>query len=182
MHKYFRFDLKLYVKIDSKTLFQTQISLIFDTKPIWTRFDVKQTQMSWAIVMSAPRRPTESYHWNWSNRITNHILYCVLTYLLVLFTAKPKYLNVSLADGRDITTEIIGPFNEGHELRLVCESGGGKPIPRVTWYNGSSVISGMSFHDLFFYTTCIEYSGWLDGGGRLTEYNKATTTVFWKYL
>ena len=68
---------------DSKTLFQTQtqISFIFDSKPIRPRFDVKQTQMSWAIVMSAPRRPTESYHWNWSNRITNHILYCVLTYI-----------------------------------------------------------------------------------------------------
>ena len=62
--------------------------------------------------------------------------------LLILFTAKPKYLNVSLADGRDISSTIIGPFNEGHDLRLVCESGGGKPIPRVTWYNGSSVISG----------------------------------------
>ena len=161
-------------------------SNLFD---IWYENDLNSIQcqanpqMSWAIVMSAPNRgDLQSYHWNWSNRITNHILYCVLTYLLVLFTAKPKYLNVSLADGRDITTEIIGPFNEGHELRLVCESGGGKPIPRVTWYNGSSVISGMSFHDLFFYTTCIEYSGWLDGGGRLTEYNKATTTVFWKYL
>ena len=140
---------RLYFKLKLKSLWYL----------IRNRFNVKQTQMSWAIVMSAPRRPTESYHWNWSNRITNHILYCVLTYLLVLFTAKPKYLNVSLADGRDITTEIIGPFNEGHELRLVCESGGGKPIPRVTWYNGSSVISGMSFHDLFFYTTCIEYSG-----------------------
>ena len=161
---------RLYFKLKLKSLWYL----------IRNRFNVKQTQMSWAIVMSAPRRPTESYHWNWSNRITNHILYCVLTYLLVLFTAKPKYLNVSLADGRDITTEIIGPFNEGHELRLVCESGGGKPIPRVTWYNGSSVISGMSFHDLFFYTTCIEYSGWLVGGGRLTEYTKATTTVFWK--
>ena len=67
---------------DSKTWFQTQtqISFIFDSKPIRPRFDVKQTQMSWAIVMSAPRRPTESYHWNWSNRITNHILYCTYLY------------------------------------------------------------------------------------------------------
>ena len=105
------------------------------------------------------------------DQIASQIIYYIvylLTCLLVLFTAKPKYLNVSLADGRDITTEIIGPFNEGHELRLVCESGGGKPIPRVTWYNGSSVISGMSFHDLFFYTTCIEYI--VKSGRRLTEY------------
>ncbi len=36
----------------------------------------------------------------------------------------------------------VGPFNEGQELRLLCESGGGKPIPRVTWYNGTEIISG----------------------------------------
>ena len=37
----------------------------------------------------------------------------------------------------------IGSYNEGQEMRLVCESGGGKPIPRVTWYNGrGEVIAG----------------------------------------
>ena len=169
---------ELYIKIDSKALFQTQaqISLIFDSTSI--RRQANPDELGHCYVRSEPRRPTELS----LKLIKSHHKSYIILYLLVLFTAKPKYLNVSLADGRDITTEIIGPFNEGHELRLVCESGGGKPIPRVTWYNGSSVISGMSFHDLFFYTTCIEYSGWLDGGGRLTEYNKATTTVFWKYL
>ena len=50
---------------------------------------------------------------------------------------------MSTADGRDISgSAIIGPFNEGHELRLICQSSGGKPIPRVTWFNGSNVISG----------------------------------------
>jgi len=69
---------------------------------------------------------------------------CPVVQLVKLTTlAEPKYLNVSTSDGRDISSSsIIGPFNEGHELRLVCESGGGKPIPRVTWYNGSNVISG----------------------------------------
>ena len=52
-------------------------------------------------------------------------------------------MNISTTDGRDISSSsIIGPFHEGYELRLTCESGGGKPIPRVTWYNGSNVISG----------------------------------------
>ena len=67
--------------------------------------------------------------------------------ILLLLTAKPKNLSVSTLDGRDISsTSIIGPFNEGFELRLVCESGGGKPIPRVTWFNGSKVISGKILH------------------------------------
>ena len=52
-------------------------------------------------------------------------------------------MSISTTDGRDISSSsIIGPFHEGYELRLTCESGGGKPIPRVTWYNGSNVISG----------------------------------------
>ena len=145
---------------DSKTLFQTQaqISLIFDSKPIQRQ--VNPDELGHCYV-----RSTATYRELSLKLIKSHHKSYIILYLLVLFTAKPKYLNVSLADGRDITTEIIGPFNEGHELRLVCESGGGKPIPRVTWYNGSSVISGMSFHDLFFYTTCIEYSGWLVGVG-----------------
>ena len=44
----------------------------------------------------------------------------------------------------------IGAYNEGQEMRLVCESGGGKPIPRVTWYNGrGEVIAGMCTKVLF---------------------------------
>ena len=57
------------------------------------------------------------------------------------FAAKPKYVKISM-DGKDISDSRIGPYNEGQELRLLCESGGGKPIPRVTWYNGSEKISG----------------------------------------
>ncbi len=62
------------------------------------------------------------------------------------FPAEPKYLNISLPDGQDVHVSSsegpVGPFNEGQELRLLCESGGGKPIPRVNWYNGTDIISG----------------------------------------
>ena len=57
------------------------------------------------------------------------------------FQAEPKYVKISM-DGKDISDSRIGPYNEGQELRLLCESGGGKPIPRVTWYNGSEKLSG----------------------------------------
>ncbi|XP_049814950.1 hemicentin-1 isoform X1 [Schistocerca nitens] len=40
-----------------------------------------------------------------------------------------------LPDGRE-----IGPYTEGDELTLVCESGGGKPIPAVSWWNGTQRI------------------------------------------
>ena len=60
-------------------------------------------------------------------------------------------MNISL-DGKDISDSVIGPYNEGQELRLLCESGGGKPIPRVTWYNGSEILSGKeTYHVLLRY-------------------------------
>ena len=45
--------------------------------------------------------------------------------------------------GSAVEPVTIGAYNEGQEMRLVCESGGGKPIPRVTWFNGrGEVIAG----------------------------------------
>ncbi|CAB4061168.1 unnamed protein product [Lepeophtheirus salmonis] len=38
----------------------------------------------------------------------------------------------------------FGRTPRGQELRLLCESGGGKPIPKVTWYNGSDILPGKS--------------------------------------
>ena len=78
---------------------------------------------------------------------------------LFLSAAEPKYLNISIPDdkvlaavtaangngggGSAVEPVTIGAYNEGQEMRLVCESGGGKPIPRVTWYNGrGEVIAG----------------------------------------
>ena len=66
-----------------------------------------------------------------------------LTFFFVsVSVAEPKYVKISM-DGKDISDSRIGPYNEGQELRLLCESGGGKPIPRVTWYNGSEKLSGI---------------------------------------
>ena len=69
------------------------------------------------------------------------------------FAAEPKYLNISIPDDKvlaaitapgSVEPVTIGAYNEGQEMRLACESGGGKPIPRVTWYNGrGEVIAGM---------------------------------------
>ncbi len=45
-------------------------------------------------------------------------------------------MNISLSSGlgsRSLpANSVVGPFMEGSELLLVCESGGGKPIPQVT--------------------------------------------------
>ena len=68
-------------------------------------------------------------------------------YFDLTFSAEPKYLSVTLPDGQDVIDDSsdvssIGPFNEGQEVRLLCEAGGGKPIAKVIWYNGTQVISG----------------------------------------
>ncbi|KAF2346593.1 CD80-like immunoglobulin C2-set [Trinorchestia longiramus] len=36
----------------------------------------------------------------------------------------------------------IGPFDEGQTVELKCESGGGKPVPRVTWWKGTEELNG----------------------------------------
>ncbi|KAK7079664.1 hypothetical protein SK128_026615 [Halocaridina rubra] len=35
---------------------------------------------------------------------------------------------------------IVGPFNEGDDLRLMCRASGGSPPPRVTWWEGESLL------------------------------------------
>ena len=60
---------------------------------------------------------------------------------------------MTLSDGRgggeSVSNNVVGPFNEGTEVVLVCESGGGKPIPQVCWYNGEQPLAGKasSFED-----------------------------------
>lgn len=79
---------------------------------------------------------------------------CPVVQLVKLTTlAEPKYINVTLSDGRGggetVSNNVVGPFNEGTEVVLVCESGGGKPIPQVSWYNGEQPLAGKasSFED-----------------------------------
>ena len=67
---------------------------------------------------------------------------CPVVQLVKLTTlAPPRYANISLATGERPETErkvetnsVVGPYNEGTDIVLICESGGGKPIPQVTWY------------------------------------------------
>ena len=59
------------------------------------------------------------------------------------FAAEPKYIKITNSEGNDISNSHIGPFKEDQEVRLVCESGGGKPIPKVSWFSGSKIISGL---------------------------------------
>ncbi|XP_064109770.1 LOW QUALITY PROTEIN: uncharacterized protein LOC135217712 [Macrobrachium nipponense] len=35
---------------------------------------------------------------------------------------------------------VVGPFNEGDDLRLTCRASGGSPPPRVTWWEGETLL------------------------------------------
>lgn len=35
---------------------------------------------------------------------------------------------------------VIGPMEEDDEIDLICEATGGKPTPKVRWYNGTTEV------------------------------------------
>ncbi|KAE8752057.1 hypothetical protein FOCC_FOCC001219, partial [Frankliniella occidentalis] len=63
---------------------------------------------------------------------------CAVVQFINLTTMiKPQYVKVTRESTELQNSTLIGPFSEGDDLALTCESGGGKPIPAVAWYNGS---------------------------------------------
>ncbi|CAG0881270.1 unnamed protein product [Darwinula stevensoni] len=69
---------------------------------------------------------------------------CAVVQFVNLTTlAKPDYVKITMENGTEVeNSSMIGPYNEGSELTLLCESGGGKPIPRITWWNGTQSVPG----------------------------------------
>ena len=81
---------------------------------------------------------------------------CPVVQLVKLTTlAEPKYANISLSTGvmgggghsrlaeRKIeSNSVVGPYNEGTDIVLICESGGGKPIPQVSWFINNQKVPG----------------------------------------
>ena len=60
----------------------------------------------------------------------------VVQFIRLKTVARPGYIRIALDSvmGEEhVTNSMIGPYNEGSEVVLVCESGGGKPTPRVRW-------------------------------------------------
>jgi hypothetical protein len=60
-----------------------------------------------------------------------------------LISVKPEYVRITKDESSELqNASTIGPFTEGEELTLTCESGGGKPIPSVIWWNGTYKMTG----------------------------------------
>ncbi|KAF8781522.1 Nephrin like protein [Argiope bruennichi] len=45
----------------------------------------------------------------------------------------------------EVLSGIIGPYNEGEGLHLICETEGGKPSPSLLWYKGPSKVIDDSY-------------------------------------
>ncbi|XP_029676747.1 hemicentin-2-like isoform X2 [Formica exsecta] len=53
----------------------------------------------------------------------------------------PEQLSILDEDGRShIPHYILGPYTEGASLNLTCVAAGGRPQPRVTWWQGTSLL------------------------------------------
>lgn len=64
-------------------------------------------------------------------------------FALFLISVKPEYVKITKDDSTELqNASTIGPFTEGDEITLTCESGGGKPIPNVVWWNGTNRMTG----------------------------------------
>lgn len=63
--------------------------------------------------------------------------------LITVVTVRPQSVRILGRDGSALgNATTLGPFNEGTEIELECEAAGAKPIPQITWYNGSNIIEG----------------------------------------
>lgn len=73
---------------------------------------------------------------------------CILcVYLLIdycfFFAVKPDSVVISKEDDTELKNgTILGPLTEGDEVLLTCKAVGGKPVPRVEWWNGTSPLLG----------------------------------------
>lgn len=60
-------------------------------------------------------------------------------FIAVLVAVPPDEPHISDEDGNELRG-LIGPYNEGQELRLYCTSAGGKPRPALTWWRDYTTI------------------------------------------
>ncbi len=85
----------------------------------------------------------------------SYALSCVFSSLAILMTctflwfsqnlAKPDYVRINDISGSETANaSLIGPYNEGTVITLVCVSSGGKPVAQLNWYNNSQPLQGKS--------------------------------------
>ncbi|KAG8188948.1 hypothetical protein JTE90_016615 [Oedothorax gibbosus] len=64
---------------------------------------------------------------------------------VVYFMAVPPGVPIIKDTNGEVLTGIVGPYNEGESLHLICETEGGKPSPSLLWYKGASKVIDESY-------------------------------------
>ncbi|XP_044766559.1 uncharacterized protein LOC123322654 isoform X3 [Coccinella septempunctata] len=83
---------------------------------------------------------------------------CEITYLevrencdvvqIVKLTTLVKPTSVTIRDNHGtqlVNTSMLGPKDEGTDVEIICEAGGGKPVPMVRWYNQSTELKWATY-------------------------------------
>ncbi|XP_075554964.1 synaptogenesis protein syg-2-like [Dermacentor variabilis] len=61
--------------------------------------------------------------------------------VVVVPPAKPVLRYISKEGVMETAGSVIGPFNEGERLVILCEVSGGHPSPTITWHVGQSAVN-----------------------------------------
>lgn len=61
----------------------------------------------------------------------------------ISFSVVPETVRIITTEGAALSnSSILGPYDEGTHVTLNCEAHGGRPTPKVSWYNGTHEIKG----------------------------------------
>ncbi|XP_067137967.1 protein turtle-like isoform X2 [Centruroides vittatus] len=79
----------------------------------------------------------------WSDRVScwfSTIVFSFIAHPRGLFSTVPPREAIIMDEFGQHLHGIIGPYNEGYPLSLICEGEGGDPPPKVTWWKDSILI------------------------------------------
>ena len=71
------------------------------------------------------------------------LIFCV-TFVFIAVPSDPPQIRQMSNDGEgQVLFDLTRPVEEGHGLTLVCETTGGDPLPRLSWWRGSTLVDNL---------------------------------------